>query len=118
MSGRSATRSSDQNESASASAGRVALGDGLLVAELTPGLAGLVVEPDVLHAPPIVLAVDHDGQPFDLRLHAGGGTSVVDNRTRAVLLQLLVDVSDQTPTLFAVGDLGLATNCSSSWALQ
>jgi hypothetical protein len=67
----------------------------------------LPVEPDVFHAPAIVLAVDHDGQPVDLRPYAGGGTSVVDDRADAVLLQLLVDVPDEMPALVAVGNLGL-----------
>jgi hypothetical protein len=67
----------------------------------------LIVEPDVFHAPAIVLAVDHDGQVFDLRLHAGGGTGVVDDRARAVLLQPLVDVPDEMPAPVAVGYLGL-----------
>ena len=56
---------------------------------------------------PLVLAVDHDGQAFDLRLRASAGTGVVDDRARAVLLQLLVDVPDEMPALVAVGDLGL-----------
>jgi hypothetical protein len=67
----------------------------------------LGIEPDVIQAPAIVPAVDHDGQSFHLRLHAGGGAGVVDDRARAVLLQLLVDVPDATPALVAVGDLGL-----------
>ena len=46
----------------------------------------LTVEPDVLHAPAVVLAVDHDGQAFELLLHAGGGTGVVNDRAGAVLL--------------------------------
>ena len=33
--------------------------------------------------------------PLDLRLDAGGGTGVIDDRARAVLLQLLVDVPDR-----------------------
>jgi len=73
------------------------------VAELTPGLAGLAVEPDVLHAPAVELAVDHNGQPFDLRLHAGCQAGVVDDRPRAVLLQFLVDLPDQTPALLPIG---------------
>ena len=65
----------------------------------------LAVEPDIFHAPAVVLAVYHDGQPLDLRLHAGRGAGVVDDRARPVLLQLLVDVPDEMPALFSIGGL-------------
>jgi hypothetical protein len=64
------------------------------------------------------LAVDHNGQPFDLRLHAGGGTGVGDDRAGAVLLQLFVDVPDETPVLVTVGDFGLRDKPFSSSAQQ
>src|SRR5579884_434047 len=64
----------------------------------------LSVEPDILEAPAVVDAVDHDRQPLDLRLHAGGADVVEDDRPRAVLLQLLVDLPNQALPLLRVGD--------------
>src|SRR5215469_14397133 len=61
------------------------------------------VEPDVLHAPAVVLAVGHDGEVLDPRLSAGAEAHVVDDRPRAVLLELPVDLPDQPLALVAVG---------------
>src|SRR6266478_495536 len=61
------------------------------------------VEPPIFHAPAIVLAVDHDCDALELRLPAGGSAEVVDDRSRAVLLQFLVDVPDQALALLLVG---------------
>jgi hypothetical protein len=48
--------------------------------------ANLPLEPHVFHAPTVVLAVDHDGQPLELSLRAGRRAGVVDNRQHLVLL--------------------------------
>src|SRR5204862_3487045 len=61
------------------------------------------VEPPIFHAPAIVLAVDHDRYALELRLPAGGGAEVVDDRSRAIFLQFLIDVPDQALTLLLVG---------------
>src|SRR5438477_12329555 len=63
----------------------------------------LAVEPPIFHAPAIVLAVDHDRYALELRLPAGRGAKVVDDRPRAILLQFLVDVPDQALALLLVG---------------
>src|SRR5258708_29424551 len=61
------------------------------------------VQPPIFHAPAIVLAVDHDRRALHLRLPAGRGAEMVDDRARAILLQFLVDVPDQALALFLVG---------------
>src|SRR6267154_711550 len=61
------------------------------------------VQPPIFHAPAIVLAVDHDRRALHLRLPAGRGAEVVDDRPRAILLQFPVDVPDQALALFLVG---------------
>src|SRR3954454_19337721 len=66
-------------------------------------LCSLSIEPPIFHAPAIVLAVDHDRHALELRLPASGGAEVVDDRPRAVFLQFLVDVPDQTLALLLVG---------------
>src|SRR6266849_3181132 len=48
----------------------------------------LLVEPEVLVARAIVDAVDHDRQPFQVRLPAGGATREIDDRPGIVLHQL------------------------------
>src|SRR5438552_15132955 len=48
----------------------------------------LLVEPDILHAPAVEDAVDHDGQPFDVGLPAGSAAPVIDDRPGAILGQL------------------------------
>src|SRR5215469_3948806 len=63
----------------------------------------LFVQPEILEAPAIVLAVDHDRQPFDLGLPAAGGAEVVDDRPCAVLLQFLVDFPDEVAALLLAG---------------
>src|SRR5260370_29235275 len=63
----------------------------------------LFVQPEVFEAPAIVLAVDHDRQPFHLRLPAGRCAEVVNDRTRAVLLQFLVDLPDEFAALLRIG---------------
>src|SRR5690348_10695572 len=63
----------------------------------------LLVQPEVFEAPAIVLAVDHDRQPFDFGLPAGRGAEVVNGRPRPVLLQFLVDLPDELAALLRVG---------------
>src|SRR5271166_5746119 len=63
----------------------------------------LFVQPQIFEAPAVVLAVDHDRQPFQLGLPAGRGAEVVDDRPGSILLQLLVDLPDELPALALVG---------------
>ena len=65
-------------------------------------MAASSVEPHIFHAPAIVLAVDHDGQPLQLGLPAGRGAEMIDDRPRPVLLQFLVDFPDQLAALLLV----------------
>src|ERR1700738_417588 len=65
-------------------------------------VAASPVEPHVFHAPAIVLAVDHDGQPLQLGLPAGRGAEMIDDWPRPVLLQFLVDFPDQLAALLLV----------------
>ena len=52
----------------------------------------LLVEADVLHAPTIGDAVDHDRQPLHMRLPAAATSIVKDDRPGAVLCQLPLDL--------------------------
>src|SRR5438105_15151383 len=61
------------------------------------------VEPPIFHAPAIVLAVDHDRRTLQLRLPAGRGAEMIDDRPRAVLLQFLVNLPNQPLALLLVG---------------
>src|SRR6516164_1906102 len=51
----------------------------------------LLVEPDVLHAPAVGDAVDHDRQSFHIGLPAAGTSIVKDDRASIVLGQLSFD---------------------------
>src|SRR5438045_9539964 len=62
----------------------------------------LMVEPDVFHAPAIVDAVDHDGQPFDLGVPADAAAVEVDQRLGVVLGQPPLDLPDEPLALFLV----------------
>ena len=68
-----------------------------------PLFRGLIVEPQVFEARAVVDAVDHQGQPLDPRLPAGGLTGIEDDRANAVVGQLPFDLPDQLPALLAVG---------------
>ena len=68
-----------------------------------PQQRNLAVEPHVFHAPAVVLAVDHDGQPLELRLQAGCETGVINDRARPVLLQFPVDLPDEVPAFLSIG---------------
>src|SRR5438045_70305 len=63
----------------------------------------LFVEPDVFHAPAVVDAVDHRGQPLHLRSPADPAAVVVDDRSGAVLGQFPFKLPDQ---LFAPVSVG------------
>src|ERR1700719_2796750 len=63
----------------------------------------LLIQPEVFEAPAIVLAVDHDRQALDLGLPAGRGAEMINDRTRAVLLQFLVDLPDELTALLRIG---------------
>src|SRR5258708_4315098 len=63
----------------------------------------LFVEPHILEAPAIVLAVGHHRQPLDLGLPAGRRAQVVDDRARQVFLQLVVDIPHQLFALCRIG---------------
>src|SRR5262245_62682415 len=49
------------------------------------------IEPDILHAPAIIDAVDHDGDVLHLGSPAGAAAHVVDHRSHRVLGQLAID---------------------------
>src|SRR6516164_7147902 len=57
--------------------------------------ARLFVEPDVLHAPAVEDAVDHDGQPLDVGLPAGSLAGIKDDGPGADLGQLAFDRPQQ-----------------------
>src|SRR6516225_11635295 len=63
----------------------------------------LPLEPHIFNAPTVVLAVDHDGQPFELRLHASCRAGMIDDRPRAVLLQFLIDLPDEVLAPLLIG---------------
>src|SRR6516162_6142346 len=63
----------------------------------------LPVEPDVFETPAIVLAVRHHRQSFDLRLPAGRGAQVVDDRPGQIFLHLIVDLPGELPPLGRIG---------------
>src|SRR5438045_7120628 len=65
------------------------------------------VEPPIFHPPAVVLAVDHDRDALQLRLPAGRGAEVVDDRPGTVFLQLLVDLPNQALAFLLIGLLGL-----------
>src|SRR5882757_2099454 len=64
----------------------------------------LLVEPDVFVAIAVIGAVGHHRDILDVRLPAGAGSGMEDDRTRDVLLQPLVDLPDQ---FLALVDIGL-----------
>src|SRR4051794_3299120 len=51
----------------------------------------LLVEPYIFHTPAIVHTVDHNGQPFYLRLPTGCCAEVINDWPCPLLLQLMVD---------------------------
>src|SRR5712671_1620462 len=63
----------------------------------------LLVQPDVLEAPAVEHAVDHDFQPLQSRLPACRKTQVIDDRARLILLQPAIDLPDQALALLLVG---------------
>ena len=62
----------------------------------------LVIEPDVLHAPAVVDAVDHYGQVFHLRVPADAAASEKDERFGIILDQPLFDLPHELPALVLV----------------
>src|SRR5215813_389965 len=70
---------------------------------LRVGDAKSLVEPDVFHAPAVKQAVNHQGQPLDVRVQAGCILRVKDDRPRAVLLKLPIDLPHQLAPLLLVG---------------
>src|SRR6516162_8826934 len=69
--------------------------------------AGLIVEPDVFHAPAVEDAVDHYRPPLDMGLPTGCATVVKDDRPRTVFRQLPLDLPHQLLALLRVGLDGL-----------
>src|SRR3954466_5778776 len=64
-------------------------------------------EPPIFHPPAIVLAVDHDRDALQLRLPAGRGAEVVDDRPGPVFLQLPVDLPNEALAFLLIALLGL-----------
>jgi hypothetical protein len=62
----------------------------------------LLVEPDILHAPPIEDTVGHQGQAFNIRLPARPVAAIENDRSRIILRQLPFDLSYQLLPLFLV----------------
>src|ERR1022692_645012 len=62
-----------------------------------------LIQPDVLVAIAVVGAVALDRHVLDVRLPAGAGTGVEQDRPRPILLNLLIDLPDQ---LFALREIG------------
>src|SRR4051812_12999563 len=60
------------------------------------------VEPDVFHAQPIVDRVDEHRVAGDVGVPAGAGNAVIEDRAGDVLGHLLLDLSDDLPTLLLV----------------
>src|SRR5215469_11710736 len=49
---------------------------------------GLFIEPEVFEAPAVVDAVDHRGEPLDIRLPAGRRSRVINDRSGAISASL------------------------------
>src|SRR5215472_7264857 len=65
----------------------------------------LFVEPGVLEAPAVVIAVDHHRVALEIGLPAGCGIWVEDRRSSGVLRELALDLPND---LLALGRVGLA----------
>src|SRR5436309_3505553 len=86
-----------------------------------PGGRALFVDPDVLEAPAVIGAVDHDVQPLDLGPPAGRLAQVELDGPHHRLLQLAVDLPNELLALRLIGfhrllvdhllDLGIAVMC-------
>src|SRR6516162_1147975 len=63
----------------------------------------LFVEPDVLHAPAVVDAVDHDGQAPDLGVPAVPAAAEIKQWLGVVLDEAALDVPDDVLALFLIG---------------
>src|SRR6516165_4097883 len=63
----------------------------------------LLVEPDVLHAPAVGNAVDHDRQSFHIGLPAAATSIVKDYRAGTVLGQLAFDFPNQSSARLLIG---------------
>src|ERR1051325_10337964 len=57
----------------------------------TPSVRDSFVEPDVFHAPAIKDAVDHEGHPFHIRLHARAAHAIENDRPSIVFRYLVLD---------------------------
>src|SRR6516164_5539435 len=62
----------------------------------------LFIEPNILHAPAIEQAVNHDRQSFQLGSPAGREAVVVKNRSSTILLQFLVDFPNEISALLLI----------------
>ena len=60
----------------------------------------LFVQPDVFHAPAVVLAVDHDGQVLDPGLPAGGDSRVKKHRADLCLGENSLDLPNDVFALY------------------
>src|SRR6516165_11363742 len=70
----------------------------------------LFVEPDVLHPPAVVDAVDHDGQAPDLGVPADPAAAEIKQWLGVVLDEAALDVPDDVLALFLVGLARLLLN--------
>src|SRR5215471_19858142 len=70
----------------------------------------LPVDPDVFHAPAVEDAIDHKGQPFNVRLPTRPVAVVENDRSSVVLGQLPFDLPHQLLSLFLVCLARLPTN--------
>src|ERR1700730_11292005 len=76
---------------------------GSAAAEFGEGRLRLLVEPNVFEAPAVIDAVDHRRQPLHLRLPAGRGDAVKDDRPSALLLRVTVDLPHVCFAFFLIG---------------
>ena len=60
------------------------------------------VEPNIFHAPSVEDAVDHEGQPLNVRLPTRPLAAVEDDRSSIVLRQLPFDLPDQLLPLLLI----------------
>src|SRR4051794_38558692 len=68
----------------------------------------LPIQPDILKAPTIEAAVDHDREAFHVGLSTGCAARVEDDRAHPTFVQLALDLPDQLPARTCIRDGRLA----------